>query len=131
MVILSIPFNHCDSSNFSDCQQIEYVTFILKSKVGYLYVGGMDRPFAQMRVNKTLKELNNKIVECKYQDNQWIFMRERTDKSFPNSYNTATAVCNSIRDPVTTDRLLEFIERHRWTQSDQDLMPPPSKVPRR
>jgi len=42
-----------------------------------------------------------------------------------------TAVCNSIRDPVTTDRLLEFIERHRWTQSDQDLMPPPSKVPRR
>ena len=51
---------------------------------------GMDRPFAQMRVNKTLKELNNKIVECKYQDNQWIFMRERTDKSFPNSYKTAT-----------------------------------------
>lgn len=104
---------------------------ILKSKVGYLYVGGMDRPFAQMRVNKTLKELNNKIVECKFQDNQWIFMRERTDKSFPNSYNTATAVCNSIRDPVTTDRLLEFIERHRWSQSDQDLMPPPTKVPRR
>ena len=52
-------------------------------------MGGMDRPFAQMRVNKTLKELNNKIVECKFQDNQWIFMRERTDKSFPNSYNTA------------------------------------------
>jgi hypothetical protein len=42
-----------------------------------------------------------------------------------------TAVCNSIRDPVTTDRLLEFIERHRWSQSDQDLMPPPTKVPRR
>lgn len=50
----------------------------------------MDHPFAKMRVNKTLKELNNKIIECKFQDNQWIFMRERTDKSFPNSYDTAT-----------------------------------------
>jgi mRNA-capping enzyme len=55
-------------------------------------VGGMDRPFGQMKVNKTLKELNNKIVECKFQDNEWVFMRERTDKSFPNSYSTATGM---------------------------------------
>lgn len=104
---------------------------ILKSTVGYLYVGGMDRPYSKMKVNKTLKELHNKIVECRFQDNHWIFMRERTDKSFPNSYSTAEAVFNCIRDPVTTDRLLEYIEQHRWTQNDQDLMPPPGKVPRR
>ena len=38
---------------------------------------------------KDIKELDNKIIECKYENNQWVFMRERTDKSFPNSYNTA------------------------------------------
>jgi mRNA-capping enzyme len=63
---------------------------ILKSKVGCLFVGGLDHPFAYMKVNKTLKELNNKIIECKYQNSQWVFMRERTDKSLPNSYSTAT-----------------------------------------
>lgn len=68
---------------------IFYIFSILKKTVGLLYVGGMDRPFGKMKVNKTLKELNNKIVECKFQDNQWIFMRERIDKSFPNSYSTA------------------------------------------
>ncbi|PNF24935.1 mRNA-capping enzyme [Cryptotermes secundus] len=104
---------------------------ILKSTVGYLYVGGMDVPFAKMKVNKTLKELHNKIVECRFQDNHWVFMRERTDKSFPNSYSTAEAVWNCIRDPVTTDRLLEYIEQQRWTQNEQDSMPPPAKVPRR
>ncbi|XP_069698204.1 mRNA-capping enzyme [Periplaneta americana] len=104
---------------------------ILKSKVGHLYVGGMDRPFAQMKMTKALKELNNKIVECKFQDNQWVFMRERTDKSFPNSFNTASAVCSSIRDPVTKEKLMDFIEHHRWSQNDQELMPPPGKVPRR
>lgn len=36
-----------------------------------------------------MKELDGKIIECKYEKNAWVFMRERTDKSFPNSYTTA------------------------------------------
>lgn len=57
--------------------------------MGYLYVGGLDAPFAQIKVSKQLKEYDNKIIECKFENNQWVFMRERTDKSFPNSYKTA------------------------------------------
>lgn len=49
----------------------------------------MDRPFAIMKYRKDLKDLDNKIVECKYEGNEWKFMRQRTDKSYPNSYNTA------------------------------------------
>lgn len=49
----------------------------------------MDHPFASMKYSKDLKDMNNKIVECKWNNGQWEFMRERTDKSFPNSYNTA------------------------------------------
>ncbi|KAJ8865971.1 hypothetical protein PR048_033495 [Dryococelus australis] len=102
---------------------------IVSRKVGQLFVGVLDRPFATLKVNKMIKELDNKIVECKFENNQWVFMRERTDKSFPNSYDTAMGVCNSIRDPVTKEKLFDYIEHHRWHE-DNDLMPPPGKVRR-
>merc|ERR1712179_825615 len=50
------------------------------------------------------------------------FVRERTDKSFPNGYNTAMGVVGSIKDPVTTEILLDFIESRRWRKSDPDLI---------
>ena len=101
---------------------------IVPRTIGQLFVGGMDQPFGQMKVKGEVKEMNNKIIECKWDNNQWVFMRERTDKSFPNGYNTAMGVIQSIREPVTTDILLNFIDYHRWKETDQDLMPPPPKV---
>ncbi|XP_014222251.1 mRNA-capping enzyme [Trichogramma pretiosum] len=98
---------------------------ILKKKIGELYVGQLDRPFCTMKYTKQLKDLNNKIIECKRENDQWIFMRERTDKSFPNSYKTAKAVYASIMDPVTKEKLLAYIENHRFSNDDTDLMPPP------
>ncbi|XP_046620250.1 mRNA-capping enzyme [Neodiprion virginianus] len=100
---------------------------ILPRKVGQLFVGGTDVPFALMKVTKLTKEMNNKIIECNFENGQWVFMRERTDKSFPNSYKTAEAVCQSIQNPVTTERLFDFIKRHRFPQDDADLMPPPNR----
>lgn len=68
---------------------VEFRFRILTRKIGYLYVGGFEPPFAQIRVTKQVKDFHNKIIECKFENNEWVFMRERTDKSFPNSYNTA------------------------------------------
>lgn len=65
---------------------------MLQKKIGLLYVGGLDAPFSQMKLTKELRELDNKIIECKYENNAWVFMRERTDKSFPNSFNTAKSM---------------------------------------
>lgn len=67
---------------------------ILPKTVGHLFVGGLSEPFAVMKVNSTLKELNNKIIECRFENNSWVFMRERTDKSFPNSFSTASGKNN-------------------------------------
>ncbi|XP_044012382.1 mRNA-capping enzyme-like [Aphidius gifuensis] len=100
---------------------------IVSKKVGQLFVGSQSMPFAQIKINKTIKELDNKIIECKYDNGQWIFMRERTDKSFPNSYDTAMSVCKTIRDPITTEFLLNFI-REKGFVDDSDLMPPPAKL---
>lgn len=88
-----------------------------------LFVGQLSEPFDSMKYNKELKDLDGKIIECKYQNNQWVFMRERTDKSFPNSYDTAYSVCQSIRKPLTKEALLEYIHY----LYDRKIMPPPNK----
>lgn len=62
---------------------------ILTRKVGYLYVGGYDKPLAMIKINSELKAYDNKIIECTLENNQWKCLRQRTDKSFPNSYKTA------------------------------------------
>merc|ERR1719173_90378 len=104
---------------------------ILPRTIGHLFVGSLDAPFAQIRMNKDIKELNGKIIECKWENDQWVFMRERTDKSFPNGFNTAMGVIESIRNPVTEQYLLEMIDRSRWRKPQEDFhqgsMGPPPK----
>ncbi|XP_050960459.1 mRNA-capping enzyme [Labeo rohita] len=103
---------------------------LIPQTVGLLYVGSYDMPFAQMKITKDLKQYDNKIIECTFVKNTWVFMRQRIDKSFPNSYETAMAVCNSIQHPVTKEILFEFLDRCAQVQSrkhsaDSELMPPP------
>lgn len=74
--------------------KIMNVLSCLTEKNGYLFVGSCDTPFAKIKYTKFLKDLDGKIIECKFENNSWVYMRERTDKSFPNSYNTA--MCKSI-----------------------------------
>lgn len=109
---------------------------LLPQTVGLLYVGNYDRPFANMKATKELKLYDNKIIECKFENNSWVFMRQRVDKSFPNSYDTAMAVCKSIQEPVTKEILFEYLDRcaqaspqpnkrHAPPDPDSALMPPP------
>lgn len=111
-------------------------------------MGHSDTPFAAMKYTKAMKDLDGKIIECYFEDNQWKFMRERTDKSFPNSYTTAKgcneqssflhvsitdlilAVCESIGNPVTKEKLLNFIRNYRFDRDDALAMPPPAKIRR-
>lgn len=96
----------------------------LPEYIGYLKTGS-GRVFARIKCNKQLRELDNKIIECTLENNQWVFMRERTDKSFPNADSTAQAVLESIRSPVTQEMLLDFINKYAW----KDPMPPPMTSP--
>lgn len=86
---------------------------LLPTKVGSLYVGGMDAPFGQVKMNRSIKELDGKIIECKLENNEWVFMRERTDKSFPNSFSTANgkhlALVNLISKQINNKIILTFI----------------------
>ena len=91
----------------------------LRKKRGDLYIAGQIEPFAQIELTKELKLLDNAIIECRWNWPQgsglagkWIFMRLRTDKSFPNSIKTVQAICLSIIEPVTQDGLTSFIDQH-------------------
>lgn len=74
---------------------------MLRERLGHLFVGGKnDTPFAIMKATKEMVPLDNKIIECRFEMNngngKWVFMRQRTDKSFPNSFNTATGKSSVI-----------------------------------
>lgn len=99
---------------------------MLPTKVGQLIAGGMDsnHHYSTMRYTRDLKDLNGKIIECTWRNGEWTFLRERTDKTHPNSYTTAAAVVESIRNPVTKEILLSFIHERRY-RNDNERMPPP------
>ena len=102
--------------------------------IGQLFVGGYPNHIAEIKLTKELRQLNYKIIECKFDvdTKTWIFMRERTDKSFPNAYSTAEAVMKSITEPVTEEKLLNYIDhkRHGLNSANSDFRPPPPKKPR-
>lgn len=56
------------------------------------------------QVTKELKQYDNKIIECKFENNSWVFMRQRTDKSFPNAYNTAMGEYDKLPMDVTSKK---------------------------
>lgn len=103
---------------------------LIPKKVGHLFVGQQNKPFAIMNYTSAIKDLDGKIVECKFENHEWKFMRERTDKSFPNSLNTANAVLGSIQNPVTKEFLLNFIHNYGFVD-DSDFKTPAAPIKRK
>jgi len=112
----------------------------VRQKIGNLFVGGLTERFSFMKPTKAMKAMDNTIIECRFnrdgpQPHGWVFMRQRTDKSFPNSLKTAQAVCESINEPVTNDYLIGFISTDAPSAPIPDrsvaltTMAPPSHPP--
>jgi len=91
-----------------------------------LYVLGLASPFAYMDGKKSLKQYDGKIVECTFNvlDGKWHFMRERTDKSHPNALSTAISVCETIKNPLSQNVLLDFINRYGYQEGKPIRLPP-------
>lgn len=75
------------------------------------------------------------LVTGNLQNGKWEFMRERTDKSLPNSSKTAKAVYNSIIYPIDKEILIAFVEKMcLQKQKKRPASQPPAdraeKVPR-
>lgn len=57
-------------------------------------------------VNTFDEKYNNKIVECKYEENKWIPFRIRDDKTLPNNYTIANRMWWTIQNPIPFDKLI-------------------------
>ncbi len=68
---------------------VNYYFRMLAEKIGELYVLGYDQPYSHIKINKTLSGMHNKIIECRWHEDKWDFMRERVDKTAPNHITTA------------------------------------------
>ncbi|PAA72841.1 hypothetical protein BOX15_Mlig010591g1 [Macrostomum lignano] len=103
----------------------------LEEHFGDLYAGGSDVSMGRIRMTKKdATKYDGKIVECRFdsQMRTWVILKERVDKSFPNKIDTVNAVIASILNPVTKERLLEFVDNAliaRERSRDRQLMPPP------
>ncbi|XP_065062618.1 mRNA-capping enzyme-like [Rhopilema esculentum] len=86
----------------------------LPERIGALCVQSLEVPFATIKVTPELRHFDKRIIECCWTGKEWKFMRLREDKSFPNTYNTALSVCESIKHPVTKEMLLDVIAKHRY-----------------
>ncbi|XP_039059115.1 mRNA-capping enzyme-like isoform X2 [Hibiscus syriacus] len=82
----------------------------------FLYERGkkklMERDTVEFRdVSDHPSSFNGKIIECSWDPDQqvWVYMRFRTDKSTPNDFNTFKKVMRSIRDNITDEILLNEI----------------------
>ena len=62
---------------------------INKNNTVIFFSNTMHDIFPIFQYTKDLKELDGKIIECAWDGKQWIYLRQRTDKSFPNSIKTA------------------------------------------
>ncbi|CAI4222640.1 unnamed protein product [Auanema sp. JU1783] len=104
----------------------------LAEHIGYLYVQHSSEPFDQMKATRSLLPYDNKIIECTYEvkTRTWKFMRERTDKSLPNSFNTARSVFNSMLHPIEKENLIQYImakayRSHKRPNDGHRPHPPP------
>ncbi|WKY11709.1 hypothetical protein Q1695_003352 [Nippostrongylus brasiliensis] len=86
----------------------------LPQHIGYLYVQHANEPMATMKATKKLLPYDNKIIECTFDNGQWVFMRERTDKSLPNALKTAQSVYNSMINPIDKNMLIDFVARYGY-----------------
>lgn len=82
----------------------------------YLYDRGKKRLMDNNRVTfgdgVDSSTYSGKIVECSFdsEENIWVCMRVRTDKSTPNEFNTYRKVMKSIKDNITEEVLLNEID---------------------
>lgn len=96
----------------------------LPTKVGELHVVGHEVRVGTIQLNKELRQLHNKIIECTVENQQWKFLRVREDKDLANSYKTYEGVWKSLQYPITKDGLVDFIAKRRY-RSSQTSNPPP------
>ncbi|KAJ8610097.1 hypothetical protein CTAYLR_007100 [Chrysophaeum taylorii] len=71
--------------------------------------GGVEHVVASIRLDR--KYPRRTIVECDYRDGEWRVLRERPDKSKPNSLRVAWAGLEALADRLTVEDIVSALRR--------------------
>jgi mRNA-capping enzyme len=102
---------------FPELNSVDFLLRVSRDK-GLLFVGQKGGALARLEddfVTRTdpLESLDGKIVECTWDMNEktWVFLRTRSDKDTPNFITTYEKTWKSIQDNITSNDILEFVEK--------------------
>ena len=89
-----------DFGRYENCHFLILIFIFLRPKEGFLYVGGPFRKEILLRekvktkypdtltLTDETRKLNGCIVDCRYFEHRWIFMKQRLDRNHPNSWRS-------------------------------------------
>ncbi|XP_046655756.1 mRNA-capping enzyme-like isoform X2 [Daphnia pulicaria] len=69
--------------------------------------------FATIELTKELRNLDGRIIECRFADRQWIFVRQRNDRHHPNGRNAIFNKLKVLKSPITRQRLVAALEEFK------------------
>jgi hypothetical protein len=73
--------------------------FVFSPAEAELYVGSQDRieiKYDMIRLTDEMKMLDGCIIDCRYFDHQWIFIKQRHDRNHPNGSRAVMGKLNIL-----------------------------------
>ncbi|EFX60872.1 hypothetical protein DAPPUDRAFT_275132 [Daphnia pulex] len=64
-------------------------------------------------MTEEIKKLDGAIIDCRYFDHQWIFIKQRHDRNHPNGRRAITGKMEALENAVSRDLLLATLENSR------------------
>lgn len=107
----------------------EYILYVVEDNNYVKFVGTEEKPFQKHIFIKDdlfiIQNPNNKIIEFYYENNTFIPMRYREDKTLPNSSRVARDIYNSILHQITKDditNLWYMAKNYHETKNDDNFI---------
>ncbi|XP_046456075.1 mRNA-capping enzyme-like isoform X2 [Daphnia pulex] len=104
----------------NDVQEISFRLQIPKGirepKVAELHVIGPYRSeikYDTIKMTEEIKKLDGCIIDCRYFDHQWIFIKQRHDRNHPNGRRAVMGKMEALENAVSRDLLLATLENSR------------------
>ncbi|EFX79314.1 hypothetical protein DAPPUDRAFT_319589 [Daphnia pulex] len=91
---------------------------VKEPKAGQLYVGGggphvQEIVHGQIALTEEIKKLDGCIIDCRYFDHQWLFIKQRHDRNYPNGRRSVMGKLAALEKAVSRDLLLTNLEKSK------------------
>ncbi|XP_046651275.1 mRNA-capping enzyme-like [Daphnia pulicaria] len=85
-------------------------------KIAELHAGGpnlSEIKYDTIRLTEEIKTLDGCIIDCRYFEHQWIFIKQRHDRNHPNGRRAVMEKMAALEKSVSRDLLLTNLEKSR------------------